>query len=244
MNNKSALSVESQLLQVFLRDKSKDYLSREIKAGKEIFSPEKAQQNIFFSLQGVVKLSRIDCIGRETFVGLLPEKSFLGLSLLLNKSESNYCAIALTPVTLISTTVTQFQQKLQESPELWTQIFHKLLSRSLTAQMTIESRLLRTSEARLVSFLLILCQNFGVETDTGIKLARSLAPFGDAGSLVKIDLKLAHHTLADWTYVNRASVTRILGQLRQQQMISIEQQQITLHNPSILRQYFAIPSYS
>ena len=228
MNNKSTLSIESQLLQVFLRDRSKDYLSREIKAGKGIFSPEKPQQNIFFSLQGVVKLSRINCTGRETFVGLLPEKSFFGLSLLLNKSESNYRAIALTPVILISTTVTKFQQKLQESPELWTPIFYKLLSRSLTAQMTIESRLLRTSEARLVSFLLILCRDFGVKTDTGIK----------------IDLKLSHQTLADLIHSHRASVTRILGQLQKQQMISIEQQQITLHNPSILRQYFAVPSYS
>ncbi|PSB06845.1 global nitrogen regulator NtcA [Pleurocapsa sp. CCALA 161] len=228
MNYQNNLSVESQLLKIFLRSQTKDYSSTEIEAGKEILSPEKPQQTIYFSLQGIVKLSRIDCTGRETFVGLLPEKSFVGLSLLLNKSQSKYCAIALTPVTLISTTVTKFQQKMQKSPELWTPIFYKLLSRSLTAQMTIESRLLRTSEARLVAFLLVLCRDFGVETDEGIK----------------IELKLTHQTLADLIYSNRVSVTRILGQLQQQQTISIARQQIILHNPSILRQYFAIPSYS
>ena len=94
--------------------------------------------------------------------------------------------------------------------------------------MTIESQLQRELKARLVSFLLILCRDFGVKTDAGIK----------------IDLKLSHGTLADLIHSHRPSVTRILIQLRQQQMISIEQQQITIHNPSILRQYFAVPSYS
>lgn len=228
MNNKNTLRLESQLQQVLFEAKSKDCFSKELRAGEKILSLEKPQKKISFSLQGIIKLSRIDCTGRETFVGLLPEKSFVGLSLLLNKSELRYCAIALTPVTLISTTVTQFQQKLQKSPELWTPIFYKLLSRSLTAQMTIESRLLRTSEARLVAFLLVLCRDFGVKTDAGIK----------------IELKLPHHTLADLIYSNRVCVTRILGKLQQQQMISIDRQQITLHNPNILRQYFAIPFYS
>lgn len=70
--------------------------------------------------------------------------------------------------------------------------------------MTIESRLLPTSEARLVAFLLVLCRDFGVETDAGIK----------------INLKLSHQTLADLIHSNRVSITRILGQLQKQQMIS------------------------
>ena len=226
MNHKHTSSTESQLLKIFLRAKSKDYFCQEIKAGEKIFSLEKPQQNICYSLQGIAKLSRIDGAGRETFVGLLPEKSFIGLSLLLNKSESSYRAVAQTPVTLISTTITQFRQKLQESPQLWTPIFYQALSRSLTAQMIIESRLLKTSEARLVAFLLVLCQDFGVETDAGIE----------------IKLKLTHQNLADLTYINRPCVTKILGQLRQRQIVSIEQQQITLHNPNVLR-YFNIPSY-
>ena len=94
--------------------------------------------------------------------------------------------------------------------------------------MTIESQLLRTSEAKLSAFLLVLCQDFGVKTDTAIT----------------IDLKLPHQTLADWTYLNRSSITKILGQLRQQEMISIEQQQITIHDPIMLRQCFDLPSYS
>lgn len=228
MNNKNVLRLESQLPRVFFEAKSKDGFYKEIKEGEEILSPEKPLQNISFSLQGIIKLSRIDCTGRETFVGLLPKKSFVGLFLLLNRSESSYRAVAQTPVTLISTTATQFRQKLQESPELWTPIFYKLLSRSLTAQMTIESRLLKNSEARLVAFLLVLCRDFGVETDAGIK----------------IELKLTHQTLSNWTYINRPCLTKILGQLRQQQIISIEQQQIILHKPGILRERFGIPSYS
>ena len=227
MNNQNNLGLKSQLPRIFFEAKSKDSFYKELKSGEEIFSLEKPQQNISFSLKGIIKLSRID-YEREIFIGLLPEKSFVGLSLLLNESELSYRAVALTPVMLISTTVTQFKQKLPEFPQLWTLIFQQALSRSLTAQMIIESRLQRTSEARLVAFLLVLCRDFGIETDKGIR----------------IELKLTHKILADWTHINRPCITKIIGQLQKRQIISVERQQITLYNPNVLRQYFNIPAYS
>ena len=230
MNNQE-FYLESKLRQVFFKAKSKNCFSKKLREGEEIFTLENPQQKILFFLQGVVKLSRVAPTGTETFIGLLPEESLFGLSFLLNslnKSELSHRVVAFTPVTLVSISVTQMQQELQKYPELWTVITRHLISRLLVAEMTIESQLQRELKARLVSFLLILCRDFGVKTDAGIK----------------IDLKLSHQTLADLIHSHRPSVTRILIQLRQQQMISIEQQQITLHNPIALRQYFAIPDYS
>ena len=194
----------------------------EVKPGKTIVGPVKSTSQLYFSLKGVVKLNRIKGTGKEIAMVLLPEQSWFGLlPMLSGKSAPEYQAVAFTPVTLISMSRGQFQQELKKSPQLGRLITQQLSARLLTAEMMIESRLRKTLSARLVSFLLILARDFGVATD----------------GRIKIDLPLSHQTLAGLINSNRVSVTRVLGQLQQQQMISRQQQKITLHNPSALSQY-------
>jgi CRP-like cAMP-binding protein len=74
-----------------------------------------------------------------------------------------------------------------------------------------------------VSFLLILCRDFGVPNSRGIT----------------IDLKLSHQAIAEAIGSTRVTVTRLLGELRQEKMISIEKKKITVYNPVALSQQFA-----
>ncbi len=203
----------------------------EVKPGKTIVGPVKSTSQLYFSLKGVVKLNRIKGTGKEIAMVLLPEQSWFGLlPMLSGKSAPEYQAVAFTPVTLISMSRGQFQQELKKSPQLGRLITQQLSARLLTAEMMIESRLRKTLSARLVSFLLILARDFGVETDSGIK----------------IDLPLSHQMLAEAIGSHRVVVTKLLVKLRQQHKISIWHQKITLHNPRILSQDvdFPLPSPS
>jgi len=74
----------------------------------------------------------------------------------------------------------------------------------------------------LVSFLLILCRDFGVPTTDGIR----------------VDLKLSHQAIAEAIGSTRVTVTRLLGELRDQEMVSIYKKKITVHNPVALSQQF------
>ena len=187
-----------------------------IRAEETIFVPEKSPQNIYFSLQGVVKLCKIYQTGKKNLIALLPKQSFLGLSSLRSdKLAREYHAVAFTPVTLISMPIFQFRQELQKSPELSTLFTQRLLWQLLTAEMTIESRSKKTIEAQLVSFLLILGRDFGVKTDSGLK----------------IELRLSCTILGDLLDVSPVSVSKILAQLKQQQIISFQQEKITLITP-------------
>jgi CRP/FNR family transcriptional regulator, global nitrogen regulator len=76
--------------------------------------------------------------------------------------------------------------------------------------------------SRLVSFLLILCRDFGVPANDG----------------VTVDLKLSHQAIAEAIGSTRVTVTRLLGDLRKQKMISISKKKITVHNPVELGQQF------
>lgn len=192
--------------------------------GKTIFFPGDPAERVYFLLKGAVKLSRVYEAGEEITVALLRENSVFGVLSLItgNRSDRFYHAVAFTPVELLSVPIEQVEKTLKEDPELPVILLRGLSSRILQTEMMIETLAHRDMGSRLVSFLLILCRDFGVPTATGIT----------------IDLKLSHQAIAEAIGSTRVTVTRLLGELRDQAMISIHKKKITVHNPVTLGQQF------
>ena len=193
--------------------------------GKTVFFPGDPAERVYFLLKGAVKLSRVYEAGEEITVALLRENSVFGVLSLITgqKSDRFYHAVAFTPVELLSAPVEQVQKSFKENPELIKLMLQGLASRILQTEMMIETLAHRDMGSRLVSFLLILCRDFGIPTVDGIR----------------IDLKLSHQAIAEAIGSTRVTVTRLLGDLRQENMISIYKKKITVHNPVALGQQFA-----
>ena len=193
--------------------------------GKTIFFPGDPAERVYFLLKGAVKLSRVYEAGEEITVALLRENSVFGVLSLITgqRSDRFYHAVAFTPVELLSSPIEQVEQALKSHPDLSLLMLQGLSSRILQTEMMIETLAHRDMGSRLVSFLLILCREFGVPTPEGIR----------------IDLKLSHQAIAEAIGSDRVTVTRLLGDLRQEEMISIHKKKITVHNPVALSQQFA-----
>jgi global nitrogen regulator NtcA len=193
--------------------------------GKTVFFPGDPAERVYFLLKGAVKLSRVYEAGEEITVALLRENSVFGVLSLITgqKSDRFYHAVAFTPVELLSAPVEQVRKSFKENPELMNLMLQGLASRILQTEMMIETLAHRDMGSRLVSFLLILCRDFGIPTVDGIR----------------IDLKLSHQAIAEAIGSTRVTVTRLLGDLRQENMISIYKKKITVHNPVALGQQFA-----
>jgi len=192
--------------------------------GKTIFFPGDPAERVYFLLKGAVKLSRVYEAGEEITVALLRENSVFGVLSLItgNRSDRFYHAVAFTPVELLSVPIEQVEKALKEDPDLSGVLLRGLSSRILQTEMMIETLAHRDMGSRLVSFLLILCRDFGVPSANGIT----------------IDLKLSHQAIAEAIGSTRVTVTRLLGELRDQGMISIHKKKITVHNPVALGQQF------
>ncbi|MBR8828121.1 MAG: global nitrogen regulator NtcA [Gomphosphaeria aponina SAG 52.96 = DSM 107014] len=193
--------------------------------GKTIFFPGDPAERVYFLVKGAVKLSRVYEAGEEITVAMLRENSVFGVLSLLTgqKSDRFYHAVAFTPVELMSAPIHQVEVSLKEHPDLSLVMLQGLASRILQTEMMIETLAHRDMGSRLVSFLLILCRDFGVPTPEG----------------VRIDLKLSHQAIAEAIGSTRVTVTRLLGDLRDQNLISIYKKKITVHNPVSLGQQFA-----
>jgi CRP/FNR family transcriptional regulator, global nitrogen regulator len=192
--------------------------------GKTIFFPGDPAERVYFLLRGAVKLSRVYEAGEEITVALLRENSVFGVLSLITgqRADRFYHAVAFTPVELLSVPIEQFEKSLKDNPDLSMVMLQGLSSRILQTEMMIETLAHRDMGSRLVSFLLILCRDFGVPTADGIT----------------IDLKLSHQAIAEAIGSTRVTVTRLLGDLRQDKLISIHKKKITVYNPVALSQQF------
>lgn len=192
--------------------------------GKTIFFPGDPAERVYFLLRGAVKLSRVYEAGEEITVALLRENSVFGVLSLItgHRADRFYHAVAFTPVDLLSVPIEQVEKALKDNPELSMIMLQGLSSRILQTEMMIETLAHRDMGSRLVSFLLILCRDFGIPAQDGIM----------------IDLKLSHQAIAEAIGSTRVTVTRLLGDLRQDKMISIHKKKITVHNPVTLSQQF------
>ncbi|MEY2984363.1 MAG: global nitrogen regulator [Cyanobacteriota bacterium] len=191
---------------------------------KTIFFPGDPAERVYFLLKGAVKLSRVYEAGEEITVALLRENSVFGVLSLVTgqRSDRFYHAVAFTPVELLSAPIEQVEQALKTNPDLALLMLQGLSSRILQTEMMIETLAHRDMGSRLVSFLLILCRDFGIPASDGIR----------------IDLKLSHQAIAEAIGSTRVTVTRLLGDLRESEMISITKKKITVHNPVALSQQF------
>ena len=192
---------------------------------KTIFFPGDPAERVYFLSKGAVKLSRVYEAGEEITVALLRENSVFGVLSLItgDRSDRFYHAVAFTPVELMSLQADQVGSALKEHPELSSIMLRGLSSRILQTEMMIETLAHRDMGSRLVSFLLILCRDFGVPGESGIT----------------IDLKLSHQAIAEAIGSTRVTVTRLLGDLREQNMISIHKKKITVYDPVTLSQQFS-----
>lgn len=221
------LSVDKPLAVVF-RQLSGDSFSpptERFDRGKTIFFPGDPAERVYFLVKGAVKLSRVYEAGEEITVALLRENTVFGVLSLLtgNRSDRFYHAVAFTPVELLSVPIDRVEKALKDDPDLAMVMLQGLSSRILQTEMMIETLAHRDMGSRLVSFLLILCRDFGSPSTDG----------------VTIDLKLSHQAIAEAIGSTRVTVTRLLGDLRKQKMIAISKKKITVHNPIELGQQFA-----
>ena len=195
-----------------------------IERGKTIFFPGDPAERIFLLRRGAVRLSRVYESGEEITVALLRENSIFGVLSLLTgqRSDRFYHAIAFTRVELLSAPATSVRKAIEDDAGV-ALLLQGLSSRILQTETMIETLTHRDMSSRLVSFLLVLCRDFGLPGDQGIT----------------IDLKLSHQAIAEAIGSTRVTITRLLGDLRTAGLLEIDRKRITVFDPLALAKRFS-----
>jgi CRP/FNR family transcriptional regulator len=196
-----------------------------IERGKTIFFPGDPAERVYLIRRGAVRLSRVYESGEEITVALLRENSLFGVLSLLTgqRSDRFYHAIAFTRVEMVSAPAGSVRKAIEDDASVGLLLLQGLSSRILQTETMIETLTHRDMSSRLVSFLLVLCRDFGVPGNTGIT----------------IDLRLSHQAIAEAIGSTRVTITRLLGDLRQDGLLQIDRKKITVFDPIALAKRFS-----
>lgn len=154
---------------------------------------------IFYVSQGVVKLSTFCETGEEVLTGLAGEAMVFGSSL---TSLQTYQAIALSDVELIPISTAE----IQASMALSNTILHKINQRLRQTESFLAISGRQRVQDRLYSLLLLLKETIGQTVPEG----------------TLITVRLTHEELASACCTTRVTITRLLGKLHQEGVISFD----------------------
>jgi CRP-like cAMP-binding protein len=158
-------------------------------------------QEVWIVYRGVVHLSTLYPSGDEALLGLASPSMPFGLPLTLIHP---YQATALSDVDLMSLTLAEIEQ----SETLAREIFHHLSRRLRQAEALLAMVGCRRVEDRLRQLLQLLQMEIGQPIPEGTRLS----------------VRLTHQHLASAIGTTRVTVTRLLGQLRQEGRLMIDSQ--------------------
>ncbi len=198
--------------------------SEQVDRSKTIFFPGDPAEKVYLIRRGAVRLSRVYESGEEITVALLRENSLFGVLSLLtgNRSDRFYHAVAFTKVDMVTAPAASVRQAIEDDTGVGLLLLQGLSSRILQTETMIETLTHRDMSSRLVSFLLVLCRDFGIPEDKGIT----------------IDLKLSHQSIAEAIGSTRVTITRLLGDLRNSGLLKIDRKKITIFDPIALAKRF------
>ncbi len=198
--------------------------SEKVDRAKTIFFPGDPAERVYLIRRGAVRLSRVYESGEEITVALLRENSLFGVLSLLtgHRADRFYHAVAFTKVEMITAPANSVRKAIEGDTQVGLLLLQGLSSRILQTETMIETLTHRDMSSRLVSFLLVLCRDFGVAGGQGIT----------------IDLRLSHQAIAEAIGSTRVTITRLLGDLRNSGLVLIDRKKITVLDPIALAKRF------
>ena len=159
------------------------------------------KNKIWLVVRGMVKLGAVSVHGDELLLGLAGPNEPFGESL---STVEAYEATALSDCDLLCLTTHDVEQ----SPQLAIAMMDAITARLRQAESMLALLGLRRVEERVRGFLTLLAQDYGQSCDEGLRL----------------NLRLTHQEMASALSTTRVTVTRVIGLLRDEGWLKIDQQ--------------------
>ena len=157
------------------------------------------KNSVWFVVHGMVKLGAVSVHGDELVLGLVGPNEPFGAAF---TNVETYEAVALTDCDLLCCNLAEVEQ----SPQLALALAKAMTARYRQAESMLALLGLRRVEERVRGFVELLARDFGEPCDDGLRL----------------NLRLTQQEIASALSTTRVTVTRVLGQLRDEGWLQID----------------------
>jgi CRP/FNR family cyclic AMP-dependent transcriptional regulator len=194
------------------------FTEKKYKKGNILFLEGDPGEEFFLIKSGVVKIYRLDH-SKEIILSLFRDGDYFGEMSLFKENMSRSANVeTLEQTTLYSMKRSVFIQFMEKSPKLSLKLLQVTIERLRKANEQIFDLTFLGVRLRILKSVIRLSQQYGVQTDEGIL----------------VDVKLTHQQLANIVGTVRESVTKVLLELQEEQVIEIRQKRIILKNADAL----------
>jgi CRP-like cAMP-binding protein len=213
----SNFSIYSLLEQFF--QKTEQVLK--VKAGSVLFQEKDSVEYVYLLLSGTVALGRVHMRGKDFILKILNSKEMIvEYQLFKHNPHYQFYAKTLSDSEILPIKKDQFEEFIMNDPDAMNAFVSWLSTSYLKAQMKCQDLIMNGKKGGLYSILIRLSNTYGVMTEEGIL----------------IDLPLTHQELANLTFGTREVIQRILKELRENDVISYDQQKLTIKNIRYLKE--------
>jgi CRP-like cAMP-binding protein len=185
--------------------------------GQVVFTEDETGQAMYFVREGLVKASRWLPSGREVILALHPAGDYFGEMGLIDGLTEPATITAVEPSVVLTLDRAGFLDLLRRHSFVLA-LLRELCARCRESWKQVEGLTYHTAEARVRVALRQLCDREGVATPEG----------------VRVDLALTHRDLASIAGVSRETVTRVLGQLLQADLVKTVDRRFIVRDPEAL----------
>ncbi|WP_261304034.1 Crp/Fnr family transcriptional regulator [Paenibacillus andongensis] len=188
------------------------FKERRFTKGNILFLEGDLGEECYLIKSGVVKIFRMDEV-REITLALLRKGDYFGEMAMMQKGLTRSATAEVIESGIIySLKRTDFLHFLENNPKMSIKLLEETMERLRNANDQIYDLTFRDLKSRLIKIIMRLAEEHGVHSQKGI-----IIPF-----------KLTHQQLANMVGAIRESVSKLLQEIQEEQVISIENKIVTV----------------
>ncbi|WLR57657.1 Crp/Fnr family transcriptional regulator [Mesobacillus subterraneus] len=192
-----------------------------LKKGTFLFREGQEAKEMFIILSGKVQISKMNAEGKELYLRLCNKNDIVGeLTLFTVGPRYLFNARVVEDGEAAAVNIDNLEQTLFNNSQLAYQ-FLKWMNDHIRRTITkFRDLVLHGKKGALYSTLIRLSNSYGIQKDDGIH----------------INISITNQDLANYCGTARESVSRMLGELRDEEIISIHRKRIIIHDLDYLKQ--------
>jgi len=214
------INLLKDLSQEELEDINRKTRMKTAKKGQFIYFPKDPSRVLFFLKKGRVKLGSYSERGKEIIKIVLYPGEIFGEMAITGETNRKDFAIALDEGTRMCTiNVVEFQEILNANPSLSMKMTKKIGERLRNVERKLEDLLFKDARTRVINFMKEMANQYGKQIGTE--------------TLVKHTL--THQEIAGLTATSRQTVTTVLSDLKEKDIIYVERNRFLIRSLEELR---------
>jgi len=196
-------------------------VEKRYKKGEIIYYQGDMSHSLDIIKYGKLKITILTEEGKEKTLAILSEGDIIGEISLIDNKPRSATVEALEDCRLISIKRDDFEKILLQYPQVALEIAKVLSQRLRDADKSIEELTFFDVKTRVINILISLGERYGSKTPKGIE----------------IHTRFTHQELADLVGSSRETVTRILNELQDNNLISIDKHKIVIFEPDKFKKF-------